>query len=108
MGQSEPFQWTLGSAFAFWSEWVDKSAEDEGVGPRFWSAEHYILTYQPTTIAEALCQLDVARDNFISGGRGDGLDIRVLDYAMNLMRNEVVLQAVASTSSSLSPIEVGL
>lgn len=103
MGQSEPFQWTLDSAFAFWSEWAEKSAEDEGIGPRFWSAEHFILTYQPTTIAEALCQLEVARDNFIGGGRSDGLDIQVLDRAMNLMRHEVVLQAVALAGRTAVP-----
>jgi hypothetical protein len=100
MGQAEPFHWTLDSAFAFWSEWAEKLVEDDGVGPRFWSAELFILTYQPATIAEALCQLEVARDNFIGGGRGDGLDIQVMDKAMDLMRHEVLLQAVALAGRS--------
>ena len=103
MGQSKPFKWTLDTAHSFWSEWADKSAEEEGVGARFWSAELYILKHQPVSLAEAVCQLEVARDNFVAGGRCDGLDVAVLDRAMKLMRDQVVQDAIVETTVAHSP-----
>ena len=98
---SAHFKWTLPEAYAFWAAWKNKDAETIGVQERLDSAEAFLLEAEPSDLAEAIVQIEVAQHNLIDGGRSDGLDLDALDNALGLLRRLVLSDHLVHRPASL-------
>lgn len=102
MPLSAPYTWTLAEAYAFWTHWKNRETETPGVQDRLDSAETFLLEAEPSDLAEAIVQIEVAQHNLIDGGRSDGLDLEALDTALSLLRRLVLRDHLAHPATLLA------